>query len=150
MSIWYGARTWSANSRISSEGLLVCPAVVVTGLGGRVDISWYCPCCCCLAAVERTTLIDIITLSHNNNTLTTASYHWWTLLHGLCLLQKCRMSMHARCPYLWIVIQRCHLWMENDPILLLQTQVAALGWRSVCSTTINDSPLHCKFSIVLL
>ena len=57
MGTWYEARTWSANSRISSEGLLVCPAVVVTGPGGSVDISWYCPCCCCLAAMERTTLI---------------------------------------------------------------------------------------------
>ena len=65
MNKWYEARTWSANSRISSERLLVCPAVVVLGLGGRVDISWCCPCCCCLAAVERTTLIPSRGLLHN-------------------------------------------------------------------------------------
>ena len=39
--IIYQARTWSANSRLSSEHLFVCPGVVVSWRGGRVDISWW-------------------------------------------------------------------------------------------------------------
>ena len=39
--IIYQARTWSANSRLSSEHLFVCPGVVVSWRGGSVDISWW-------------------------------------------------------------------------------------------------------------
>ena len=99
----------------------------------------------------KTTYLFSSSLHNHITSLQHCTGHCRTpLLHGLCLLQVCGMPVHAWCPYFTVIIQWCHLWVKYDPVLFFQTQVAAPGWRSICCSSVYDSPLHWKLSIVFL